>query len=361
MARITATGIETHAGEHVELDAIIYATGFDLEGHKHGFEITGADGVTLAERWRTRSDAYKATMTPGTPNFFWVTGPNAGVGTTSVVYLIEQSVNWIVDAIKTAGRDKLISVTPETCLSYSEDIQARLGSTVWASGCDSWYISGNGRNETLFPGNAKDFADQMARLNLDDLVLETIPGREATPRPNWTARREDKLDEVAGKVRDKHGVECRCIPLDLALPDASVTLCAQLESLGIEVEFRERLTHEAAEWAGLEFVEHEQELGTLGTAPRDGADARPFPKAQGDVVFDEVDFSYDTGGQILFDNSFRAEPGQMIEFRHDPGEVAHPVTVRIAERPRVDLVADRMLPPWVIGHLNLPVLLAGNC
>lgn len=44
----------------------------------------------------------------------------------------------------------------------------------------------------------------------------------------------------------------------------------------------------------------------------DGADARPFPKAQGDVVFDEVDFSYDTGGQILFDNSFRAEPGQMI-------------------------------------------------
>ena len=51
------------------------------------------------------------------------------------------------------------------------------------------------------------------------------------------ARREDKLDEVAEKVRDKHGVECRCIPLDLALPDASVTLCAQLESLGIEVEF----------------------------------------------------------------------------------------------------------------------------
>lgn len=189
VARITASGIENGDGEHAEYDAIIYATGFDLEGHKHGFEITGADGVTLAERWRDQSDAYKAAMAPGMPNYFMVTGPNAGVGTTSVIYLVEQSVDWIVDAIKTAGRDKLISVTAETCLAYSDQIQAQLGGTVWASGCDSWYISENGRIETLFPGNAQDFADQMRRQNPDDLVLKAIPGRETTPRPNWTPRR----------------------------------------------------------------------------------------------------------------------------------------------------------------------------
>lgn len=44
----------------------------------------------------------------------------------------------------------------------------------------------------------------------------------------------------------------------------------------------------------------------------DGPDAQPIAEAEGDVVFDEVDFSYLPGKQILFDNSFQANPGQMI-------------------------------------------------
>ncbi len=44
----------------------------------------------------------------------------------------------------------------------------------------------------------------------------------------------------------------------------------------------------------------------------DGPDARPITRAEGDVVFDEVDFSYLPGQQILFDNTFHALPGQMI-------------------------------------------------
>ena len=44
----------------------------------------------------------------------------------------------------------------------------------------------------------------------------------------------------------------------------------------------------------------------------DGPDARPIDRAHGDVVFDSVDFSYVENQQILFDNSFHAEPGEMI-------------------------------------------------
>lgn len=44
----------------------------------------------------------------------------------------------------------------------------------------------------------------------------------------------------------------------------------------------------------------------------DGPDAKPITHADGDVVFDEVDFSYLPGQQILFDNSFHALPGQTI-------------------------------------------------
>ncbi len=44
----------------------------------------------------------------------------------------------------------------------------------------------------------------------------------------------------------------------------------------------------------------------------DDADAEPIAHAEGDVVFDQVDFSYEAGRQILFENSFHAAPGQMI-------------------------------------------------
>ncbi len=44
----------------------------------------------------------------------------------------------------------------------------------------------------------------------------------------------------------------------------------------------------------------------------DRPDARPITHADGDVVFDEVNFSYVPGQQILFDSSFHALPGQMV-------------------------------------------------
>lgn len=44
----------------------------------------------------------------------------------------------------------------------------------------------------------------------------------------------------------------------------------------------------------------------------DSASAEPIVHADGDVEFDEVDFSYIAGQQVLFDNSFHAAPGQMI-------------------------------------------------
>lgn len=192
VARITSDGVVSGDGRELEVDAIIYATGFDLEAHQRRIAIAGRNGQTLSELWQERSDAYKSSMIPGFPNYFMVTGPNAGVGTTSVVYLIEQSVDWIIDVIKLAGRGKLIDVKPAACQRFSDGLQDQLGNTVWASGCNSWYIGSNGRIETLFPGSAQDFAAQMAQVDTDDFIVTDIPNRAGLPTPNWAPRREQE-------------------------------------------------------------------------------------------------------------------------------------------------------------------------
>jgi acetyl esterase/lipase len=185
VARFTADGVVTGDGRTLPFDAVVFATGFDLESHKRGIDVTGQGGVNLKALWQDQSDAYRASMVPGFPNYFLVTGPNAGVGTSSVVYLIEQSVNWIIEVIKTAGRSKLISVCKDACRQFSDNVQQQLGETVWATGCDSWYISPNGRNETLFPGNAQDFAEQMSHVDTDDFIVTDIAGQNDLHPTEW--------------------------------------------------------------------------------------------------------------------------------------------------------------------------------
>ena len=202
VASVTADGVVTGDGTEVKVDALIFATGFDLEGHRNAMSITGAGGVALADVWRDQADAYRSSMVPSFPNYFMVTGPNAGVGTTSIVFLIEQAVEWIIDVIKLAGRDKLISASAEACAAHSANIHERLGKTVWASGCDSWYIGSNGRNESLFPGNAQDFADQMSAVAMDDLIIVDAPAGAGAPAPNWAPRRGRAVPKVSTRKLD---------------------------------------------------------------------------------------------------------------------------------------------------------------
>ncbi|GAA6190358.1 SDR family NAD(P)-dependent oxidoreductase [Phaeobacter sp. NW0010-22] len=221
------------------VDAIIYATGFDIEGQRSAFRVTGQNGRSLEDIWQSRADAYKSSMVPDLPNYFLVTGPNSGVGTTSVVYLIEQSVDWIVDVMKLAGRDSLVSVSDETCHKFSDTLQSQLDNTVWASGCDSWYIGSNGRIETLFPGNARDFANQMSHVDEAEFVLTELASNKGKPPRNWTARRQAgkdptparKLDPTIGAILSSPDAKNGPKMQEMSAPDARALFSAMVERL----------------------------------------------------------------------------------------------------------------------------------
>ncbi|WP_164661169.1 SDR family NAD(P)-dependent oxidoreductase [Tropicibacter sp. Alg240-R139] len=222
-----------------QVDAIIYATGFDIEGQRSAFRVTGQRGRSLDDIWQTRADAYKSSMVPDLPNYFLVTGPNSGVGTTSVVYLIEQSVDWIVDVIKLAGRDRLVSVSKETCLGFGDAMQSQLDNTVWASGCDSWYIGSNGRIETLYPGNAQDFANQMSHVDEAEFVLTKLTANKGKPPHNWTPRRQvnkdlalaRKLDSTIGAILSSPDAKNGPKMHEMSAVDARVLFSAMVERL----------------------------------------------------------------------------------------------------------------------------------
>ena len=165
-------GIVTADGAERPLDAIIYATGFDIESHQRSIDIRGENGLSLSDAWKDGARAYMSVLLPDFPNYFMATGPNSGVATTSVVFMIEQALDWIIRCIDRAGDNGVVTVTPEATARYNREVDERLARTVWVTGgCRSWYHSAEGRVETLFPGNANDYRGQMSKIEPDDVRI----------------------------------------------------------------------------------------------------------------------------------------------------------------------------------------------
>ena len=65
-------------GEEIELDAVVFATGFDvMTGAMDRIDIRGRDDRTLKARWAEGLTSYLGMMTHGFPNPFWVNGPHS--------------------------------------------------------------------------------------------------------------------------------------------------------------------------------------------------------------------------------------------------------------------------------------------
>ncbi|WP_417513099.1 flavin-containing monooxygenase [Minwuia sp.] len=180
ISHIQPEGVVTDDHTLHAADVLVYATGFDLGAHMRSIAITGEEGRRLSQDWADLAEAYQGVMIAGYPNYFMTTGPNTGVGTTSVVFMIEQTVGWIVKAIRATGDRHTLVVREAAQRAYNDRIQAELQKTVWASGCQSWYRRADGRIETLYPYNARAFRRQMSRLKRDDLIFRGMAGSRAT-------------------------------------------------------------------------------------------------------------------------------------------------------------------------------------
>jgi cation diffusion facilitator CzcD-associated flavoprotein CzcO len=155
IANVTADAVITEDGRTRPVDAIVVATGFRVTDSPAAELITGSEGRTLGEQWRRfGQQAYKGTAVAGFPNYFMLVGPNTGLGHTSMLYIIESQLAYLLDALANMDRFGLatLEVRPDYQQHYNDKLQRRMKKTVWLTGCRSWYLDAHGRNTTLWPG-----------------------------------------------------------------------------------------------------------------------------------------------------------------------------------------------------------------
>jgi cation diffusion facilitator CzcD-associated flavoprotein CzcO len=204
IARLSPNGIRTVEGIEHQFDCIVFATGFDVCKTGTPFPVTGIEDRELAAEWSRGAYAYRSVAVSGYPNLYFTFGPNSGPGHSSALVYMEAQIDYIVEAISTLLQYdwKSLDVRPEAQNRYNEDIQRRLGSTTWNSGCQSWYLTEDGFNATMYPGFATQYVNQLKTLDLQDYKI-TAAGRDnitAAGRGDETAGRDHEigLAQVSG-------------------------------------------------------------------------------------------------------------------------------------------------------------------
>lgn len=165
IAEINARGILTAKGQQIDLDLIVYSTGYDATDGVISYPVVGKGGRSVQDVWAEFPRAYLGTAMPGFPNFFIVTGPNTGIGHTSAIFVIEAQMEYIRRAIQAVQKQgaKAIEVKPQAEADYTTMIHREMKQTVWQSGgCTSWYKSKSGHVIAMFPGFSFTFR-QMAK------------------------------------------------------------------------------------------------------------------------------------------------------------------------------------------------------
>ena len=145
--------------------------------------VRGRGGRTLAEHWEGSPRAHLGSTVPGFPNLFMLLGPNTGLGHSSMVYMIESQVAYVMAALRTM-----------------RDARGR-GSPRCAARSPSAY---NARARRADGGHG-----------LDHRLLELVPrrhGRNATLWPDWTfrfRRRASRFEPASTSSRAQAGAGAR--------------------------------------------------------------------------------------------------------------------------------------------------------
>lgn len=170
IATMSPVGIRTSDGIEHHLDAVVFATGYDVHLTGPPYPITGIGGRSLGEEWAAGAQAYKSINATGYPNLFFMTGPNSGPGHNSLLVYVEGQIEYAVTAITTILRENLryLDVRADVQRRYNERIQKRLTKTTWMTGCNSWYLTPDGYNASMYPGFASQYLRQMRDFRFGD-------------------------------------------------------------------------------------------------------------------------------------------------------------------------------------------------
>ena len=171
--RISKKGVVC-GGKEYEVDAIVFATGFDaMTGALLAVDIKGRGGAALREKWAAGPRTYLGLGSAGFPNLFFITGPGSPSVLSNMIVSIEQHVDWITDCVKrlTDGNIRSIEATREAEDEWVAHVNELASETLYPQ-ANSWYMGANipGKPRVFMPytGGVNVYGEKLAEVAAAD-------------------------------------------------------------------------------------------------------------------------------------------------------------------------------------------------
>lgn len=173
---ITPNGVQTDSGFH-ELDAIVYATGFDaLTGALTSIDIVGREGRTVREAWQEGPLTYLGIGVPGFPNLLTLNGPGSPSVLANMALGSEQQGAYALRLILHAAASGFTAAEPRTdaAAAWTTHLGEVAEKTLFAD-APTWYTGAN------IPGKPRIFMPYLGGFNtyiarLDEVAEDGFRG-----------------------------------------------------------------------------------------------------------------------------------------------------------------------------------------
>ncbi|KAF2221197.1 hypothetical protein BDZ85DRAFT_302527 [Elsinoe ampelina] len=209
--RITPTGIETEDGKHREVDAILCATGANVD-MVPPFPIT-ANGLDLREAWRPGGKygwphSYLGLAVPEFPNLLLVHGPHGTGPSGTVPHAVEVQLTYYAKVLRKVSTQGIKTITPSKKATddFVEYADAFFPKTVFADKCSSWYNGGKAgaRIHGIWPGSAAHVTIVRREPRWEDWEYEHITNtgnRFAYFGNGFTRQEQDENYDITGYLK----------------------------------------------------------------------------------------------------------------------------------------------------------------
>ena len=152
---IEEDAIVTESGRRIEVDAIIFATGYRPNAFLEPMVIHGRGGVTPQQVWaKDGARAYWGVNVPGLPNFFMIYGPGTNGKISGPLPWGEMQTRYAMTCFKhlIETGQKFLDIRKDVYEDFNEKLDRELDMTIWMDPRqNSYYRNEFGRSATNSP------------------------------------------------------------------------------------------------------------------------------------------------------------------------------------------------------------------
>jgi 4-hydroxyacetophenone monooxygenase len=174
-AEVNADGIVTQDGRQLDLDVIVYATGYHLD-FLSTIDIRGRCARKLSDEWGDSPCAHRGGTVPGFPNLFITSAPNYSPGHgAGANFSMEVLAHYIMECLQLMALRgaTTMEVTESAYRNYVAAIDDAMSRTVWCHtpNAHTYYRSGSGRVVVATPFRLVDlWREHRAPIESDFLL-----------------------------------------------------------------------------------------------------------------------------------------------------------------------------------------------